>query len=82
MFVASLGLGNTFGICFGQAIAHRPDRTDEVSSLMVMAISGGAVMSVALGLAQSGFGLAGQFAVLLVPLVYLGGLSLVEGRAR
>ena len=82
VFVASLGLGNTFGICFGQAIAHRPDRTDEVSSLMVMAISGGAVMSVALGLAQSGFGLAGQFAVLLVPIAYLGILSFAESRRR
>ena len=75
VFVASLGLGNTFGICFGQAIAHRPDRTDEVSSLMVMAISGGAVMSVALGLARSCFGFAGLFVGLLVPIVYLGVLS-------
>ena len=76
VFVASFGLANTFGICFGLAIARRADRTDEVSSLMVMAISGGAVVSAALGLAQSAFGLTGLFVVLLVPLVYLGVLSL------
>lgn len=77
VFVASFGLGNTFGICFGLAIARRSDRTDEVSSLMVMAISGGAVVSAALGFAQTSFGLTGVFVVLLVPLVYLGVLSLV-----
>ena len=77
VFVASFGLGNTFGICFGLAIARRSDRTDEVSSLMVMAISGGAVVSAALGFAQTSFGLTGEFVVLLVPLVYLGVLSLV-----
>lgn len=78
VFVASFGLANTFGICFGLAIARRADRTDEVSSLMVMAISGGAVVSAALGLAQSAFGLTGLFVVLLVPLVYLGVLSLAS----
>lgn len=77
VFVASFGLGNTFGICFGLAIARRSDRTDEVSSLMVMAISGGAVVSAALGFAQTSFGLTGVFVVLLVPLVYLVVLSLV-----
>ena len=77
VFVASFGLGNTLGICFGLAIARRSDRTDEVSSLMVMAISGGAVVSAALGFAQTSFGLTGVFVVLLVPLVYLGVLSLV-----
>lgn len=45
---------------------------------MVMAISGGAVVSAALGLAQSAFGLTGLFVVLLVPLVYLGVLSLAS----
>lgn len=78
VFIASFGLGNTFGICFGLAIARRPDRTDEVSSLMVMAISGGAVVSAALGFAQTSFGLTGVFVVLLVPLVYLGALSLMS----
>lgn len=76
VFLASLGMGNTFGICFGLAMERRPDRTDEVAALMVMAVSGGGVVAVALGFAQSAFGLAGIFLVWMVPLLYLGGLSL------
>lgn len=80
VFIASLGLGNTFGICFGLALARRPERTDEVSALMIMAVAGGGVVSVALGYAQSAFGLVGTFSVLFAPLVYLLLLSLTSRR--
>lgn len=76
VFVTSLGLANVFGILFGLALAHRPDRTDEASALMVMAVSGGAVVSAALGFAQTAFGLNGLFLVLLIPIVYLAVLVL------
>lgn len=82
VFLASLGLGNTFGICFGLALARRPERTDEVSALMIMAVAGGGVVSIALGYAQAAFGLAGTFSVLLAPLVYLLVLSLVSRRGK
>ena len=82
VFAASFGLANTFGICFGLAMAHRPDRTDEASALMVMAIAGGGVVSIAFGFAQTAFGVAGLFGVLLVPIAYMMVLALVLRNKR
>jgi len=80
VFLASLGLGNTFGICFGLALGRRPERTDEVSALMIMTVAGGGVVSIALGYAQAAFGLTGIFTVILLPMVYLGVLSMCSRR--
>ena len=72
VFVASLGIANTFGMCMGLAINRRPDKTNEVSSLVVMAIAGGAVVTPALGLVQqSSMGVFGLVWVLLACLAYL-----------
>ena len=72
VFVASLGIANTFGMCMGLAINRRPDKTNEVSSLVVMAIAGGAVVTPALGLVQqSSMGVFGLVWVLLACLTYL-----------
>ena len=72
VFTASLGIANTFGMCMGLAINRRPDKTNEVSSLVVMAIAGGAVVTPALGLVQqSSMGVFGLVWVLLACLAYL-----------
>ena len=71
VFAASLGIANTFGMCMGLAINHRPDKTNEVTSLVVMAIAGGAVVTPALGLVQGSAGAFGLVWVLLACLAYL-----------
>ncbi len=84
VFLAALGLANTFGMCMGLAINRLPEKTNEVSALVVMAISGGGVVSIALGaVQQSRFGANGITCVLLVCLLYLLGLGLfASARAR
>ena len=72
VFIAALGLANTFGMCMGLAINRLPEKTTEVSALVVMAISGGGVVSVAMGaVQQSRFGANGITCVLLVCFLYL-----------
>ena len=68
-------VSNVFGMIFGLAMTHRPDRANEISGLMVMAISGGAVLPPVMGYVQGLMGPAGLMAVLVVCLLYLLGLS-------
>ena len=78
VFVASLGLANTFGMCMGLAINRRPEKTNEVSALVVMAIAGGGVVTPALGLVQGAAGVFGCVWVLLACLAYLFALGLMS----
>ena len=78
VFVASLGLANTFGMCMGLAINRRPEKTNEVSALVVMAIAGGGVVTPALGLVQGASGVFGCVWVLLACLAYLFALGLMS----
>ena len=71
VFVASLGLANTFGMCMGLAIERRPAQANEVSALSVMAIAGGAAVTPALGFVRGSFGAAATVWVLLACLAYL-----------
>ena len=71
VFAASLGLANTFGMAMGLAINRMPEKTNEISSLMVMAIVGGAVVTPILGWMQSRHGVNGLTWVLLACEAYL-----------
>ncbi len=82
VFVAALGLANTFGMCMGLAINRLPEKTNEVSALVVMAISGGGVVSIALGAVQQRFGANGITCVLLVCLAYLLSLGVFAAAKR
>ena len=81
VFVASLGIANTFGMCMGLAINRRPEKTNEVSALVVMAIAGGGVVSPALGLVRGASGVFGCVWVLLACLAYLLALGLFSACA-
>ncbi|MDO5608373.1 MAG: MFS transporter [Capnocytophaga sp.] len=52
--IALIGFGNAniFSIFFSQALLHRPDRQNEVSGLMIMGISGGALFPFIMGVAS------------------------------
>jgi len=82
VFLAALGLANTFGMSMGLAINHLPEKTNEVSALVVMAISGGGVVSIALGAVQQRFGANGITCVLLVCLAYLLALGVFASANR
>ena len=85
VFIAALGLANTFGMCMGLAINRMPEKTNEVSALVVMAISGGGVVSIAMGAVQTRFGANGLTCVLLACFAYLLGLGIfaaAKGKAQ
>ena len=80
VFVVALLTANSFGMCMGLAIERFPAKANEITSLMVMAIVGGGIVSAALGPAQKAFGSVGIVAVLLVCLAYLLALGLFARR--
>jgi len=64
--VALIGIGNSnvFPIIFSKALMCMPDRNNEISGLMIMGISGGAVFPVLMGIASDSLG--GQIGAVIV----------------
>lgn len=64
--IAVIGLmwANVFSIIFSFALAAAPDKSDEVSALMIMGVAGGALVPPLMGIAAD----AGGLALSLVPL--------------
>lgn len=60
-----------FPILFSEAVQTRPDKTNQISGLAITAVSGGAVVPPAVGLAVDTAGIAAGVAVLLVSAIYL-----------
>lgn len=82
VFVVALMTANSFGMCMGLAIDKVPEKTNEITALMVMAIVGGGVVSAILGGAQRAFGPAGIVCVLLACIGYLFLLGLFANKSR
>ena len=70
VFVAALASANAFGMCMGIALDRMPEKANEITALMVMAIAGGAALPPILGFAQKQAGCTGLVWVLLACLVY------------
>ena len=82
VFLAALATANSFGMCMGLALDKVPEKANEITSLMVMAIVGGGIVTPVLGFVQSSStGATGIVCVLLVCLAYLFALGLFAGRA-
>ena len=82
VFVVALMTANSFGMCMGLAIDKVPEKTNEITALMVMAIVGGGVISAILGCAQRAFGPVGIVCVLLACIGYLFLLGLFANKSR
>ncbi len=80
VFIASLGLSNIFGMVFGLAMNKHPEYANAISGLMVMAISGGAIIPPIMGAVQSAMGPSGLIYVLTACILYLAGLGIFAGR--
>jgi fucose permease len=50
LFVVGLGCANVFAIVFSNAIQYRPEYADEISSFMIMGVSGGALIPPVMGI--------------------------------
>jgi len=73
IMVAIIGfaIANIFSIIFSMALQKRPERGNEISGLMIMGVSGGAVLPPLMGLASDAIGQTGGMLVILAGMLYL-----------
>jgi fucose permease len=64
--IVGLGVANIFPLIFSLTVGRYPDRKNEISGLMVMAISGGAIMPFLMGWVSDLFGVTASILVLSV----------------
>ncbi len=55
IFIIGFGVGNMFPIIFSLSLEKMPDRANEISGLLIMAVSGGAVIPLVMGLVSTMF---------------------------
>lgn len=70
--VTGLACANVFSILFSYALRHRPERDNEISALMIMGVSGGALVTPFMGMVSDGFGQVAGLSVLLLCMFYIG----------
>ena len=78
--IVGLSCASVFSILFSYALQHQPERGNELSALMIMGGSGGALVSPVLGFLSDSFGATAGMASLLFCLLYLGLLSFWIGK--
>jgi fucose permease len=71
IFIIGLGFANIFPLIFSITIDAMPDRSNEISGLMVTAIIGGAFVPILFGGVADLFGLMAGFAVPGLCMVYI-----------
>ncbi len=79
IFIIGLGVANIFPLIFSITVGKFPTRANEISGLMIMAVSGGAAIPPLMGWIQNATGTAtATIFVLVACAVYLLGLSLFQ----
>jgi MFS transporter, FHS family, L-fucose permease len=71
VFFIGLGVSNIFPLVFSMTIQKYPERGNEISGLMMMAISGGALIPPVMGLVSDSLGVVPGMSVLLLCAAYL-----------
>lgn len=80
IFMIGLGFGNVFPLIFSITIDKLPDRANEISGLMIMAVSGGAFIPPLMGTISKTFGALNSLWVILACVIYLLVISLGQLR--
>jgi len=76
--LVGLGFANIFPLVFSITIDHMPQRSNELSGLMVMAIAGGAIVPLIMGKVADISNVLTSFAVPLVCLLYISFASFIS----
>jgi MFS transporter, FHS family, L-fucose permease len=76
VFIIGLAIANIFPLVFSIAVEKYPARSSEISGLMIMAVSGGAVIPLLIGWISDLSNIALGMSVLLICLFYLFSVSL------
>ena len=75
--IGGLGCSCIFSILFSYALQHKPDQSNEVSALMIIGVSGGALITPLIGITSDYWGVTAGLALLCPCLLYLGILSII-----
>ncbi|TNJ44892.1 MFS transporter [Tamlana fucoidanivorans] len=78
IFLVGFGSGNLFPLIFSIAVDKMPERSNEISGLMIMAVSGGAFIPPIMGAISEYFGFMSSLSVLVICMVYLFILSIAK----
>jgi len=70
--IVGLGSANIFPLIFSISVEKMPERSNEISGLMIMAISGGALFPLLMGVILDHIGLTASILFLLIITSYLG----------
>jgi fucose permease len=71
IFIIGFGAGNMFPIIFSLSLEKMPDRANEISGLLIMAVSGGAVIPLVMGLVSTAISPGASILVLGICLLYI-----------
>lgn len=71
IFIAGLGFSNIFPLLFSIAVDRMPDYANEVSGLIILAVSGGAVIPPLMGFVNDKFGEIAPIIVLIGCMIYV-----------
>jgi fucose permease len=71
IFIIGFGVGNMFPIIFSLSLEKMPDRANEISGLLIMAVSGGAVIPLVMGLVSTMISPLASVLVIGVCLLYI-----------
>ena len=78
IILVGLGFSNIFPLIFSITVDHMPERSNELSGLMVTAIAGGAIIPLVMGKVADSSSILISFAVPLLCLFYIMYTSLVS----
>ena len=82
VFIIGLGVANIFPLVFSLTVQKYPERSNEISGLMMMAISGGALIPPVMGLVSDLMGVVPVMGVLLLCAAYLLAVSWIIIRKK
>ncbi len=71
IFIIGLGAGNMFPIIFSLALEKMPDRANEISGLLIMAVSGGAFIPPVMGFVSTAVSPLASISVVAVCMLYI-----------
>lgn len=71
IFITGLGTGNMFPIIFSLTLDSMPERANEISGLLIMAVSGGAVIPLVMGSISATFGPLASISVIAICMLYI-----------
>jgi fucose permease len=71
IFVVGLGAGNLFPLIFSITVNKLPERVNEISGLMIMAVSGGAIIPPLMGLVSQKMGGSASIFVVIGCMIYI-----------